>query len=50
MRWRLTIEEFVPELIYIPGENNVVADTLSCLPKYKIPDIPDSVQTAYACA
>ena len=31
MRWRIIIEEFVPELKYIKGENNVVADALSCL-------------------
>ena len=31
MRWRLIIEEFGPELEYIKGENNVVADALSCL-------------------
>ena len=31
MRWRLIFEEFVPELKYIKGENNVVADALSCL-------------------
>ena len=31
MRWRLIIEEFVPELKYIKGENNFVADALSCL-------------------
>ena len=31
MRWRLTIEEFSPELIYIPGETNIVADSLSRL-------------------
>ena len=29
MRWRLLIEEFGPELIYIKGENNIVADALS---------------------
>ena len=28
MRWRLIIEEFGPELKYIKGENNVVADAL----------------------
>ena len=33
MRWRLIIEEFGPELKYIKGENNVVADTLSRLEK-----------------
>ena len=26
MRWRLIIEDFGPELKYIKGENNVVAD------------------------
>ena len=33
MRWRLTLEEFDPELKYIKGENNVIADTLSRLEK-----------------
>ena len=31
MYWRLIIEEFSPELIYIKGEHNVVADALSHL-------------------
>ena len=31
MCWRLILEEFGPELKYIKGENNVVADALSCL-------------------
>jgi hypothetical protein len=31
MRWRLIIEEYGPELKYIKGERNVVADALSCL-------------------
>ena len=31
MRWRLILEEFGPELRYIKGENNIVADTLSRL-------------------
>ena len=31
MRWRLILEEFSPELIYIKGENNIVADALSRL-------------------
>ena len=30
MRWRLTLEEFSPELIYIKGSINIVADALSC--------------------
>ena len=32
MRWRLVLEEFGPELLYIKGEDNVVADALSRLP------------------
>ena len=31
MRWRLILEEFGPELKYIKGGNNVVADALSRL-------------------
>jgi len=31
MRWRLILEEYGPELEYIKGEHNVVADALSCL-------------------
>ena len=31
MRWRLTLEEFSPELIYIKGSKNIVADTFSRL-------------------
>ena len=31
MRWRLILEEFGPELIYVPGANNDAADALSCL-------------------
>ena len=31
MRWRLVIEEYGPELVYIKGERDVVADALSRL-------------------
>ena len=33
MSWRLILEEFGPELKYIKGENNVMADALSRLEK-----------------
>ena len=39
MCWRLILEEFGPELKYIKGENNVIADVLSCL---IMEDLPDS--------
>ena len=32
MRWRLLLEEFGPELVYIKGSKNIVADALSRLP------------------
>jgi hypothetical protein len=32
MRWRLILEEYGPELLYVKGEQNVVADALSRLP------------------
>ena len=31
MRWRLVLEEYDPELVYIKGPDNVVADVLSRL-------------------
>jgi hypothetical protein len=31
MRWRLIIEEYSPELIYLKGSTNIVADALSRL-------------------
>jgi len=54
MRWRLFIEEYSPDLRYIKGENNVVADALSRLPKElaKLPrndePLDDSMEAFYA--
>jgi hypothetical protein len=31
VRWRLYIEEYSPDLQYIKGTHNVVADALSCM-------------------
>ena len=39
MPWRLIVKEFGPELKYIKGENNVVADALSCLEMSDNPEI-----------
>ena len=29
MRWRLVLEEFGPELVYLKGDHNIVADAFS---------------------
>ena len=36
MRWRLILEEFSPELIYIKGSKNIVADALNHLDKIDV--------------
>ena len=33
IHWRMVIEDFAPEIIYIPGAKNIVADAMSCLEK-----------------
>ena len=45
MRWRLLLEEFVPEIVYIKGPKNVIADALSRLPKKD--DIVDDLEFVY---
>ena len=42
MQWHLILEEYGPELCYIKGENNEVADTLSRLDlqEYYLPSTP----------
>ena len=48
MRWRLTIEEFGPELIYIPGNKNIVTNAFSCLPLDET--TKDDPNNGYYCA
>ena len=48
MRWRLTIEEFGPKLIYLPGDKNIVADSLSRLHLQNLKK-NDAHSGAYAC-
>ena len=47
MRWRLFIEEYSPDLQYIKGENNVVADALSRLPQIST-SCEDTEESFYA--
>ena len=42
MCWRLLLEEYGPEIMYIKGPKNVVADALSRLPKQR--DIVDDLE------
>ena len=39
-RWRLIVEEYGPQIIYLPGKTNIIANALSRLPKviFKIPE------------
>jgi len=46
MRWRRFIEEYSPDLQYIKGENNVVADALSRLPQQST--CKDSLDSFYS--
>ena len=47
MRWRLFIEEYSPNLRYIKGSHNVVADALSCLPKCTDSVLDNSLESYY---
>ena len=48
MLWRLILEEFGPELKYIKGENNIVADALSRLEMSNNEDILN-IYELYGC-
>ena len=49
MRWRLYIEEYSPDLQYIKGENNVVADALSRLDMDNTPTLNKARITEDMC-
>lgn len=42
-RWRLTIEEFGPQIEYLPGKHNIIADGLSRLPFSTETPIPEDI-------
>ena len=44
-RWRLIIEEYGPDMHYIPGPENTVADTMSRIP---VIDVDIKVKQSYA--
>ena len=50
MRWRLYIEEYSPDLQYIKGEKNVVADTLSRLDMDEKPSLHEALITDEMCS
>src|SRR3982750_2987763 len=49
MRWRLYIKEYSPDLQYIKGENNVVADALSRLEMDEEPNPHEALITEEMC-
>ena len=49
MRWRLYIKEYSPNLQYIKGESNVVADALSRLEMDKEPNPHKALITEEMC-
>ena len=45
LNWRLALEDFAPQLVYLPGKQNVLADCFSRLPRIegKNVDAPDEL-------
>jgi hypothetical protein len=50
MRWRLIIEEYAPEFIYLKGEHNIVADALSRLELDDSPTTPEEMHDIHYLA
>ena len=50
MQWRLYIEEYSPDLQYIKGEKNVVADTLSRLDMEENTSLQEALITEEMCS
>jgi hypothetical protein len=36
--WQLIVEEYGPNIVYLPSKHNIIADILSCLPKLHEPN------------
>ena len=50
MQWRLYIEEYSPDLQYVRGEKNVVADALSRLDMDEKPSLNKALITEEMCS
>src|SRR5688572_4665228 len=50
MQWRLYIEEYSPDLQYIKGKKNVVADALSGLDMDEKPSLQEALITEEMCS
>ena len=48
MRWRLLIEDFGPEFLYIKGENNITADALLWLPMDPKQALPNNIVESFS--
>eukprot|EP00804_Cyclotella_cryptica_P013229 CCRYP_007012-RA/>CCRYP_007012-RA protein AED:0.47 eAED:0.29 QI:0/-1/0/1/-1/1/1/0/158 len=48
-RWRLLLEEYGPEIVYIKGIHNTVADAISCLDFGPTKDVKENWMTVTKC-